>query len=386
MTQQNSSSSYSSPFCIVFYCGYSPNFHDGSESKDEGCFGSELATRNLAIQFKHQIPQAEIHIFCAGNFTSSADSNGIIFHNTFEFQEFQTKYWLEHNNSPIDILIVSRYIHFFLEFVPLARKILLWLHDVAVQPAWDFKTLPQDGKCLFVNSFERINEVVTLSKTHRNYLIDEWIGKSNHFLLSESQQKKVKIIGNGLNLELFSKPVLPKRKPNSIIYCSDPIRGLEQALDVFEQIQKQIPDATFYIYYKIPDELTLKRIASMTGVYIKGKVPHEQLAIELQTTEVWLYPSIFFETYCMSALEAQAAGCLCVAAEYGAVKDTLGEGRGALISGDPKTKKWQTEAANMVVQLLQIPEEEKEVIRNRARSWALDQNWENIADQWFELF
>ena len=376
-------------FCIVFYCGYSPQFNDRSSIPDTRCYGSELATRYLACEFLKQIPLAEIHIFCdyeEQKEGENRDSNGLYFHNYNNFQTFQTTYWKQNGNKAIDVLIVSRYIHFFLEFVPLAEKIFFWMHDIGVQPYWRGQLLPDGARPYFVNVLNKFHKIIMLSEAERNWIVNDWIGKCKHYSLSGAQEDKFKVIGNGLSTTHFSLPSSIKRIPNRFIYCSDPSRGLKETLDCFEKIQEQIPDASLYIYYKLPEEPLLTRIQNMKNVYAKGKITQEELAQELQASEIWFYPTSFFETYCMSALEAQAAGTLCVATKYGAVQDTLGEGRGILIEGDPTSTEWQQEAISKTIQLLKLPEEEKQKIREGAQKWAFTQTWEKIADQWIEYF
>jgi glycosyltransferase involved in cell wall biosynthesis len=58
----------------------------------------------------------------------------------------------------------------------------------------------------------------------------------------------------------------------------------------------------------------------------------EELAIEYLKSDVWLYPTDFLETYCITAVEAQMAGCLCATVGIGSLEEIVGE-RGILVVG-----------------------------------------------------
>ena len=50
-------------------------------------------------------------------------------------------------------------------------------------------------------------------------------------------------------------------------------------------------------------------------------------------SDVCLYPCNFFETFCLTALECQAAGVPVVTSEFGALATTLAAGAGVKIPG-----------------------------------------------------
>jgi glycosyltransferase involved in cell wall biosynthesis len=74
---------------------------------------------------------------------------------------------------------------------------------------------------------------------------------------------------------------------------------------------------------------------------IEGGLGQKALAHLMRASLVWAHPSWwstgdqeFHETSCISAMEAQAAGCVVVASNWGALTETVQHG--TLIDGDPR--------------------------------------------------
>ena len=56
-----------------------------------------------------------------------------------------------------------------------------------------------------------------------------------------------------------------------------------------------------------------------------GYKPNEYIKENLKNYDLYVYPSIWEETFCISALEAMAAGLYCVITNYGALYETCAE-------------------------------------------------------------
>ena len=61
---------------------------------------------------------------------------------------------------------------------------------------------------------------------------------------------------------------------------------------------------------------TLQIINELDYVYLNPRVSQEQLSIEFLKSDIWLYPTDFQETYCITALEAMCAKCLVATVDY----------------------------------------------------------------------
>ena len=178
---------------IVFYTGYSPSFNPKDpDNNSVECYGSELCTRNIAEQLAKY--NYDVHIFSSGNSVISTHY-GVTYHNTFTYAKFQ------HDNI-IDILIISRYINFFIYNVPIAKRVIFWSHDITVQPSFNGLSLHDNGAQFTLNILHHIDNYVALTPTHREFIINNYLGKIRY--LSEEEQKKIVVVGNGLVPEYFT--------------------------------------------------------------------------------------------------------------------------------------------------------------------------------------
>src|SRR5205823_3803872 len=106
-------------------------------------------------------------------------------------------------------------------------------------------------------------------------------------------------------------------------------------------IKKQVPQAELHLYYGFknweysaqfdPKQMDLinrlkQQISDMKSldVVYHDRVNQQQLAEEFLSAGVWLYPTWFSETSCISAMEAQAAGVRMITSNIAALKETAG--------------------------------------------------------------
>jgi glycosyltransferase involved in cell wall biosynthesis len=93
-----------------------------------------------------------------------------------------------------------------------------------------------------------------------------------------------------------------------------------------------------------------------------------------------LYPNIIFETCCITALEAEAAGCPIVASANSALPETVGKA-GMLISGEPGSEKYMNDFVAAVSSLL--GDEQLWRACSEAGKGQVEQvyNWERVAER-----
>ena len=141
-------------------------------------------------------------------------------------------------------------------------------------------------------------------------------------------------------------------------------------------ILERYPTATFYAFVdleKVTDEEKAVANANPKSVQLCRRVSQRQLAMEMMASDVWLYPTTFTETYCLSAVEAMAAGCLVATLNIGALPEIVGN-RGIVSDSIG-------ELFTELCSVLDNPKQ-KERFTTRAKTWALRQDFKSLADEW----
>lgn len=251
-----------------------------------------------------------------------------------------------------------------------ASKRILWMHDPCVSGY---------VICPWETHYEHI---VCVSNWHRHYFL------SRHHI----PESKVVTIPNGLDPLDFKEVPVWKKKPRRVIYASSPMRGLEELLSVWPTIAWRVKDAELHVYYGFEDwialgggdkakrlQRTLGEMASK-GVTNHGRVPPSKMIEEFYKGRVLAYPSTYPETFCLTALEAQAAGCIPVVSSLGALPETVLTGE--ILDGEMET--WlQTGFVDAVVDRLLDDDLQKK--STQAHERAKEITWDKAAEAWLSL-
>ncbi|MDX1279407.1 methyltransferase [Oceanihabitans sediminis] len=337
---------------IVFVNNTSNPF-SGDELTRRGVGGAETALINLA---KNLTSDYNIHVFCNTHRPGSYDD--VIYH------DIRTDVALISSLNP-DLLISSRNtsiagrVDFKNDFN--AKQTALWLHDMPNSPA--NIDLEKSHK-----SFDKIIALTEFQKTE--YM------KAYTFLDSD----KFEIVGHGVDKSLFKgKP----KKYGSMIYSSTPFRGLDILIDVFPEIKKRVPEATLKVFssmavYGESDEeqyLPLyRKLKSMDGVEYYGSVTQDILADEMDKAHVLAYPNTFPETFCITALEAMAAGTGIVTSDFGALSETIPDYYGVKIKGNPYSQEYKDKFVESVVNMFK-----KDLYHAETDSWKdISRKWKTV--------
>jgi len=234
----------------------------------------------------------------------------------------------------------------------------LWAHDVTFGPA-----TAEDLAGV---------KVLALSEWHKTFLQEQY------------PSADIFVSGNGIDPARFAKKV--RREKHRIIYASSPDRGLDIVLKQFPKIREKYADASLHVYYGFdaarsnnPKFIAMvEQLAQQPGVTLHGKVDQQTLAEAYQKSDIWLYPSTmpngepFHETYCISAIEAQAAGCLPITVNWGALPEVVRM---------PGAK----DLDELFTNVLQFMSSDHEEYRKTRRDWALQQTWGKVVDGWLTL-
>ena len=139
------------------------------------------------------------------------------------------------------------------------------------------------------------------------------------------------VIGNGVDLEIFSPSVKVERNPNKLVWASNPDRGLALAAKIFQEIRKRWPDLELHVYGRAQiygwdqsaEAPYMPLDEHMENVFMHDSLPRYALAHELRNAWALFYPTWWPETYCMTALEAQAVGTPVISSPHAALASTV---------------------------------------------------------------
>jgi len=340
-------------FCILADGGWS-NWN-GGDIHTSGVGGSETWVIEMARNLKAINPELTVVVFCKCKEPENFEGVG---YNPIEmFHTFVA-------NNVVDTCIISRYT----QYVPVALE--GHVKDVGVI----FHDLIQDETVIPVNT--KIKWLFCLTDWHSKYI-------KTRFPDFNVQT---------LNYGVSSKFSSGTKVKNSFIYSSFPNRGLVVLLKMWKKIYQKFPDAILNLYCDVdgewvnrvaPDEMkeVKQLLAEVQGVVYNGWVPKGTLAKAWETSEYWLYPCKFEETFCLTALEAAASKTLAVTNNLAALEDTVGD-RGVITHGNPLEESWQDECLSKLFGYMDGIESEahsKNILVEKNYSWSKTLTWDGQA-------
>ncbi|MDP3889293.1 MAG: glycosyltransferase family 1 protein [bacterium] len=264
------------------------------------------------------------------------------------------------NTGRYDVIILWRRTDF--EFAKTKGNIVLfWPHD-PYHHTFNLKGL--DG-------------VLWLSQAQREQYIDR---------IPDLAKVPSIICGNGIVRSQFNENYL-KKNPYSCIYASNYAYGLKPLLDIWPEIKQRFPLATLDIYYGFQTfgllsaqeiEQLKQQIVALKSfdVFEHGKIGHTQLAEKFMEASLWTYPGRFFETFCITALKAQIAGCIPVVIKHSGLQETVCP----LAPSCSRVEEYK----NLLLSAMQNIEN-LDRLRNEMVTFAENKTWENIARKWLRF-
>lgn len=150
-------------------------------------------------------------------------------------------------------------------------------------------------------------------------------------------EDKCTVIKNAIDYEeLQVKTDFTPKKKVKMCYISTPWRGLEIALEAMSKIDD--PDITLDVYsstiiygksFQDQNDDKYKplyeKAKELPNVNYMGYCDHKTLVSKLKDYDVNCFPSIWEETFCISAMESLAAGQILITTDLGALPETCCE-------------------------------------------------------------
>jgi len=338
--------------CIVINCGNTCKPWCPINYTNSGISGSEFMAMNLAKMFVLR----DYKVFM---FTNCTNLEGV--YDNVEYLDI-SKYEDFIQKTYIDYLIVSRFPD-YLRYYNNIENVYFWLHDV----------LPFDPE--FQTHKTKFKKIICLSEWHKNFFIDEY----------KFPIHKVDIIGNAIDFTRFTKS---EKIPYRFIYSSSYDRGLNFLLKMFPKIHKKYPTSELHVFIEEKSHSLFKNTQEYKDykdfIFIKPRISQSELSIEMMKSDIWLYPTDFTETYCITALEAQASKCLCVATDLAALNTIIGN-RGILVKGSIAEESTQNKLLEELFIVLDDPIKKQNLIES-GYNWAMKQDFSYITNKWQDLF
>lgn len=327
---------------VLVYIGYQKKpleYQDFIDGNDIG--GTEITALKLA----EGLHKYGFEVYFGGNLTPG-------FHNGVEWLDI-----VSCESKHFDLAIGASYLHFVHTID--AKNYIMWWHNTDYYPWLNGEAQMNDNH--LNDGFVRYH--VALTEWHKNYINEAYD------IIPETI-----VIGNSIDRKTFPKA---DKIRDSFIYSSAPERGLYKLLEMWPTIKSNFPNATLNVFapgYSKPD---LEEWPE--GVTYHGTVSQEELHRWQAKSEYWLHPTDYEETYCITALEAQYAGCIPITNPVAALTEIVGN-RGYLVDADETVDAY----IDIIKELKRSPELRLRKAQ-KCHEWAKQQNWNVRILEWVKL-
>lgn len=325
---------------------------DWDIAKERGIGGSETAAVQMAYHL-HKLTGRKVKVF--NGRARAKECEGVEYIPNSEIHEYTNKF--------------------------LPKLHIAWRHTIPITEAptaiWSHDLITPGIDRLLPNA-----ELICLSPFHKNYAM----------AMQGVKEDKIWVSRNGIDPARFKAEIT--KKPAKVIFPSSPDRGLVWAMQILDEVKKEIPELELHTFYGFDNMRKMgmhdqankieSEMLSRPWVKAHGNVQQDLLAEHFMDSEVWLYPADFIETYCITALESMASKCYPVATRIGALENTIGQfadmGMADLFDERADSVGNQKVYADAVVAAI------------REQKWkkidypVQNLSWESVAREWVEHF
>jgi tetratricopeptide (TPR) repeat protein len=351
-------------FCFVADGGF--NKWSGININTTGVGGSETYIIEMA-RYIQQSGKFNVYVFC--NCDKEDNFEGVQYRHLNEFFTFV-------NENYIHTCIVSRYSSYLpVAFKGYTENVYLVVHDLT--PAGIVIPIDPKLKNVFCLTEWHVELFTQIYPSLKHLTVHFYYGIDGNF---RDTQKNNDI------------------QPFKFIYSSFPNRGLLPLLQMWPKIYEKQPLSTLHIYSDIDGEwvnsvageemIQIKTLLNkyklqdnFLGIHYHGWVNKAELAKSWLTADIWVYPCIFKETFCLTALEAAITKTLVITNDLAALQNTVGS-RGVIIKGNPLTIEWQEKALHKIFKFMNKSGDSlKNTLVAKNFEWADSLSWENQANK-----
>ena len=286
---------------IIFYTGYSKDKWNKQTWESQGIGGSEYCVIKLAEYLAkegHTVVVTGNVEGCYMNKVTYVDYEAVLNKgnergaNSIAFTVF-------------DWAIGVNYIHYMeaLDGASLYyKKSLFWMHNTDFHD-WYLGNKMDNARELLGS--EKMNGIVCVSEWQREYIKKEYSSSFIHNNIDPNTY--IHVVNNAIDLSDWDD-INDEKVKDRIIYSSATDRGLDSLLEMFPTLKNNNPNLSLHICTPPYSEKWGYDVPELDGVKWLGALRPKQLYSEISKAEYWLYPSVYPETFCISALEMMIGG------------------------------------------------------------------------------
>ena len=291
----------------------------------------------------------------------------------------------------LDALVVVRHLA-ALEIPVRTRGVFYWSHDNLRQPFLhgmfrffeERKGKPCPVCCFHLGEvMEHVDAVFAVSRWQAGSIAEQ-LGVD---------PGRIEVVGNGLQPGLFDpERPLAGKKP-IILYSLPPDRGMLPLLEIFAKASPRLEGTELHLYSRSTiygasaeeDHRLYGGIYALAqqipGVTHFEPVHQRALAAAMERAMVYAYPTSTEETFCISILEAQAAGTIPISTACGAIPERVTPGvDGFLVPGDPMDEAYQRRFVDKLVRLMHDSDLRRRMAAAaRAKAHSVEYTYDTVA-------
>jgi tetratricopeptide (TPR) repeat protein len=301
---------------LVIYCGMTEHQWNPELFKTKGFGGSEEAVVNLAREWASLGWNVTVYNNCGHKPMREMYQKKDIRVTTDKgiaveppYYEVQYKpFWMWNYRDKQDVTILWRWVKPVDANIN-TTKLFIDVHDVIPEGEFTEKRL------------QIIDKIFVKTNFHRS-------------LFPNVPDNKIAVIPNGFNI--YPDDTIEK-DPRLVINTSSPDRSMDVLPKLWKRVKEQVPEATMqwaygFDVYKAAFANDPKKIEWMekciaemndAGIEQLGKLPQSEIGRLYQKASFLAYPTEFAEIDCISVKKAQAAKCLPIATDFGALDESI---------------------------------------------------------------
>tara|TARA_Y100000004_G_scaffold86832_1_gene97320 strand:- start:846 stop:1775 length:930 start_codon:yes stop_codon:yes gene_type:complete len=193
---------------------------------------------------------------------------------------------------------------------------------------WQKNSYDQNNLQAFFRNKSRFNE-------YDWYVFNShWTFEKFRYFFGIPEDKSI-VIKNGTD-NFPQRKIYKKGDPIKIIHHCTPWRGLNVLLYAMQMVKNEnitldvysscdVYGSAFSEHHKKEFDPLFEQAEKLSNVNYIGYKPNEYIKEHINDYDLFVYPCIFEETFCVSALEALAAGVHVITTNFGALPETCSE-------------------------------------------------------------